>query len=225
MKTLLLTLNNIIVYNSCSMVSSCSDAFSALWILWYRCRVRTEPCLCLAVLTGTKVPLGERCVRERGVSGRRLWTTRDSHQRGRHAGVPALSLPYWGTLTSPRTPSQVLSLRWEAGSLLQDLSMFTEGKGSEVVFGVADYWVSRVTWQPEDQTYHLLGKDPSWKAILSAWRVVVTKIFFFRSNQISLVAFSQGRTSECTSRVYVNTNNSTSVLTQVKILFILIQLM
>lgn len=47
----------------------------------------------VAVSTGTEVPLGERCVGEGGVSRRRLWTTRDSHQRGRHAGVPALSLP------------------------------------------------------------------------------------------------------------------------------------
>ncbi|XP_013869091.1 protein-glucosylgalactosylhydroxylysine glucosidase [Austrofundulus limnaeus] len=44
--------------------------------------------------------------------------------------------------------------------LTEDLSMFTEGKGSKLVFGVADYWVSRVTWQPEDQTYHLLGVMP-----------------------------------------------------------------
>ncbi|XP_017261100.1 protein-glucosylgalactosylhydroxylysine glucosidase isoform X2 [Kryptolebias marmoratus] len=44
--------------------------------------------------------------------------------------------------------------------LTEDVSVFTEGKGSEVVFGVADYWVSRVTWQPEDQSYHLLGVMP-----------------------------------------------------------------
>ncbi len=37
--------------------------------------------------------------------------------------------------------------------------MFTKGQGSEVIYGVADYWVSRVTWSPEDQKYHLLGKD------------------------------------------------------------------
>lgn len=42
---------------------------------------------------------------------------------------------------------------------LQDLSMFTEGKGSEVIYGVADYWVSRASWSPEDQKYHLLGKN------------------------------------------------------------------
>lgn len=68
--------------------------------------------------------------------------------------------------------------------------MFTEGRGSEVVFGVADYWVSRVTWQPEDQTYHLLGKGRRcWEVILPTWHVVVTKILIFIPNQISVVAF------------------------------------
>uniref|UniRef100_UPI003AAA9432 protein-glucosylgalactosylhydroxylysine glucosidase isoform X1 n=2 Tax=Centroberyx gerrardi TaxID=166262 RepID=UPI003AAA9432 len=42
----------------------------------------------------------------------------------------------------------------------QDLSMFTEGRGSEVIWGVADYWVSRATWIPEDQSYHILGVMP-----------------------------------------------------------------
>jgi len=36
--------------------------------------------------------------------------------------------------------------------------MFREGRGSEVIYGVADYWVSRVTWDPQDQEYHLIGK-------------------------------------------------------------------
>ncbi|XP_036962943.1 protein-glucosylgalactosylhydroxylysine glucosidase isoform X1 [Acanthopagrus latus] len=44
--------------------------------------------------------------------------------------------------------------------LTEDLSMFTEGRGSEVIYGVADYWVSRVTWNPEDQKYHLIGVMP-----------------------------------------------------------------
>ncbi|XP_029909518.1 protein-glucosylgalactosylhydroxylysine glucosidase isoform X2 [Myripristis murdjan] len=44
--------------------------------------------------------------------------------------------------------------------LTQDLSMFTKGRGSEVIWGVADYWVSRVTWSPEEQSYHLLGVMP-----------------------------------------------------------------
>uniref|UniRef100_A0A673A999 Protein-glucosylgalactosylhydroxylysine glucosidase n=1 Tax=Sphaeramia orbicularis TaxID=375764 RepID=A0A673A999_9TELE len=44
--------------------------------------------------------------------------------------------------------------------LTEDLSMFREGQGSQVIWGVADYWVSRVTWSPEDQKYHLLGVMP-----------------------------------------------------------------
>ncbi|XP_068170245.1 protein-glucosylgalactosylhydroxylysine glucosidase isoform X2 [Antennarius striatus] len=44
--------------------------------------------------------------------------------------------------------------------LTQDLSMFSTGRGSEVVYGLADYWVSRVTWKPDQQQYHLLGVMP-----------------------------------------------------------------
>ncbi|XP_029378965.1 protein-glucosylgalactosylhydroxylysine glucosidase [Echeneis naucrates] len=44
--------------------------------------------------------------------------------------------------------------------LTEDLSMFREGRGSEVIYGVADYWVSRVSWSPEDQKYHLIGVMP-----------------------------------------------------------------
>ncbi|XP_058502585.1 protein-glucosylgalactosylhydroxylysine glucosidase [Solea solea] len=44
--------------------------------------------------------------------------------------------------------------------LTEDLSMFREGHGSDVIYGVADYWVSRATWKPEDQKYHLLGVMP-----------------------------------------------------------------
>ncbi|XP_063053306.1 protein-glucosylgalactosylhydroxylysine glucosidase [Engraulis encrasicolus] len=44
--------------------------------------------------------------------------------------------------------------------LTQDLSMFREGRGSEVVWGVADYWVSRVTWNPEGRSYHIKGVMP-----------------------------------------------------------------
>ncbi|KAM9854097.1 protein-glucosylgalactosylhydroxylysine glucosidase [Aulostomus maculatus] len=44
--------------------------------------------------------------------------------------------------------------------LTEDVSMFTDGQGSQVIWGVADYWVSRVTWSPEDQRYHLLGVMP-----------------------------------------------------------------
>lgn len=60
------------------------------------------------------------------------------------------------------------------GSFLQDLTMFTDGRGSQLIWGVADYWVSRVTWSPDDQKYHLLGtvlgslsKNMSIRGILS----------------------------------------------------------
>lgn len=36
--------------------------------------------------------------------------------------------------------------------------MFREARGAELVYGVADYWVSRVKWNPEEHKYHLLGK-------------------------------------------------------------------
>ncbi|XP_019712709.1 protein-glucosylgalactosylhydroxylysine glucosidase isoform X3 [Hippocampus comes] len=44
--------------------------------------------------------------------------------------------------------------------LTEDLTMFTDGQGSQLIWGVADYWVSRVTWSPDDQKYHLLGVMP-----------------------------------------------------------------
>ncbi|KAL0968837.1 hypothetical protein UPYG_G00272530 [Umbra pygmaea] len=44
--------------------------------------------------------------------------------------------------------------------LTRDLSLFMEGRGSEVIWGVAEYWVSRVTWRAEDQSYHILGVMP-----------------------------------------------------------------
>lgn len=37
--------------------------------------------------------------------------------------------------------------------------MFQEGCGSEVVWGVADYWVSRVTWSTEEECYHIKGME------------------------------------------------------------------
>lgn len=44
--------------------------------------------------------------------------------------------------------------------LTQDLSMFTDGHGSDVIWGVADYWVSRVTWNSKEENYHILGVMP-----------------------------------------------------------------
>ncbi|XP_072574425.1 protein-glucosylgalactosylhydroxylysine glucosidase isoform X1 [Paramormyrops kingsleyae] len=44
--------------------------------------------------------------------------------------------------------------------LTQDLAMFQEGQGSEVVWGIADYWVSRVTWSAEENCYYINGVMP-----------------------------------------------------------------
>ncbi|NP_001071193.2 protein-glucosylgalactosylhydroxylysine glucosidase isoform X1 [Danio rerio] len=44
--------------------------------------------------------------------------------------------------------------------LTQDLELFRTGRGSEVVWGVADFWVSRVTWDSADQQYHIKGVIP-----------------------------------------------------------------
>ncbi|KAJ8332181.1 hypothetical protein SKAU_G00428310 [Synaphobranchus kaupii] len=38
--------------------------------------------------------------------------------------------------------------------------MFQEGRGSEVVWGVAEYWISRVTWSTEEQCYHIKAVMP-----------------------------------------------------------------
>lgn len=44
--------------------------------------------------------------------------------------------------------------------LTQDLALFREGRGDEVVWGVAEYWVSRVTWNAEEQCYHIKAVMP-----------------------------------------------------------------
>ncbi|KAF5908280.1 Protein-glucosylgalactosylhydroxylysine glucosidase, partial [Clarias magur] len=44
--------------------------------------------------------------------------------------------------------------------LTQDIQLFKEGGASEVLWGIADYWVSRVVWDPDDQHYHLKGVMP-----------------------------------------------------------------
>ncbi|XP_061892002.1 protein-glucosylgalactosylhydroxylysine glucosidase [Entelurus aequoreus] len=44
--------------------------------------------------------------------------------------------------------------------LTEDVSMFTEGRGSQLIWDMADYWVSRVTWSTEEKKYHILGVMP-----------------------------------------------------------------
>ncbi|XP_056657000.1 protein-glucosylgalactosylhydroxylysine glucosidase [Monodelphis domestica] len=42
----------------------------------------------------------------------------------------------------------------------QDMQLFCEAGGWDVVRAVADFWCSRVTWCPEEQNYHLRGVMP-----------------------------------------------------------------
>jgi len=42
----------------------------------------------------------------------------------------------------------------------QDLQLFQEAGGWDVVRGVAEFWCSRVEWSPEEEKYHLKGVMP-----------------------------------------------------------------
>lgn len=55
--------------------------------------------------------------------------------------------------------------------------MFREGGGAELVYGVADYWVSRVKWNPEDQKYHLLGETANTEGVF--WTPTLTLLSTF----------------------------------------------
>uniref|UniRef100_A0A3B5N0B3 Protein-glucosylgalactosylhydroxylysine glucosidase n=1 Tax=Xiphophorus couchianus TaxID=32473 RepID=A0A3B5N0B3_9TELE len=77
--------------------------------------------------------------------------------------------------------------------LTEDLSMFTEGRGSEVIFGVADYWVSRVKWNPDDQKYHLLVMPPDeyyYNVNNSVYTNTVAKLLQFAVELADLVQHS-----------------------------------
>lgn len=41
----------------------------------------------------------------------------------------------------------------------QDLQLFREAGGWDVVKAVAEFWCSRVEWSPGEERYHLRGKD------------------------------------------------------------------
>ncbi|XP_051545366.1 protein-glucosylgalactosylhydroxylysine glucosidase isoform X2 [Myxocyprinus asiaticus] len=70
--------------------------------------------------------------------------------------------------------------------LTQDLEMFKEGRGSEVVWGVADYWVSRVTWDPTDQQYHMKGVIPPDEYYFTVDNSVFTNAVAQRSLRFAL---------------------------------------
>lgn len=40
----------------------------------------------------------------------------------------------------------------------QDLQLFQEAGGWDVVSAVAEFWCSRVEWSPEEEKYHLKGE-------------------------------------------------------------------
>lgn len=40
----------------------------------------------------------------------------------------------------------------------QDVQLFREAGGWDVVRAVAEFWCSRVEWSPEEGTYHLKGE-------------------------------------------------------------------
>lgn len=42
--------------------------------------------------------------------------------------------------------------------LPQDLQLFREAGGWDVVRAVAEFWCSRVEWSPEEEKYHLKGE-------------------------------------------------------------------
>uniref|UniRef100_A0A8B9GM55 Protein-glucosylgalactosylhydroxylysine glucosidase n=1 Tax=Astyanax mexicanus TaxID=7994 RepID=A0A8B9GM55_ASTMX len=70
--------------------------------------------------------------------------------------------------------------------LTRDLDLFKSGRGSEVVWGVADYWVSRVTWNPEDKSYHLKGVMPPDEYYYNVDNSVYTNIVAKNSLQFAV---------------------------------------
>lgn len=100
----------------------------------------------------------------------------------------------WFITPVPSRPLGSCSL----SSVLQDLSLFREGRGAELVYGVADYWVSRVKWNPEDQKYHLLGKS------------VITKRAFLpvSPNQTQIIIYLSPSGVMPPDEFYRNVNNS-----------------
>lgn len=52
-------------------------------------------------------------------------------------------------------------MAWPLSQLLlfpQDVQLFREAGGWDVVRAVAEFWCSRVEWSPEEGTYHLKGE-------------------------------------------------------------------
>lgn len=72
-------------------------------------------------------------------------------------------------MTLGRGPGIAFSALKHSGRLLslvlcpaltpQDLQLFQEAGGWDVVSAVAEFWCSRVEWSSQDKMYHLKGED------------------------------------------------------------------
>lgn len=131
---------------------------------WIICSFIYSYCLLFTVfppvLSGTEVCMGECGDGPGRLSRGHLRRAGAAHQWRRGPGFPAVLLPHTGTDdTHIKTVHMCQQNIIRVSSVTQDLEMFREGRGSEVVWGVADYWVSRVTWDPTEQQYHIKGKQ------------------------------------------------------------------
>ncbi|TRY97056.1 hypothetical protein DNTS_001462 [Danionella cerebrum] len=70
--------------------------------------------------------------------------------------------------------------------LTQDLEVFKEALGSEVIWGIADFWTSRVTWDTADQQYHIKGVMPPDEYYSNVNNSVFTNAVAQRSLQFAL---------------------------------------
>lgn len=57
--------------------------------------------------------------------------------------------------------------------LLQDLQLFQEAGGWDVVSAVAEFWCSRVEWSPDEEKYHLRGEGMGRADVVGAEQMVI----------------------------------------------------
>ncbi|XP_018618768.1 protein-glucosylgalactosylhydroxylysine glucosidase isoform X2 [Scleropages formosus] len=103
----------------------------------------------------------------------RVQTVEGARDNAKQQGYKGLKFPWESAVTGKEMcpediiGQQEIHINGDVGMafqnylyLTQDLSVFKEGRGSKVVWGIADYWVSRVTWSEEEQCYHIRGVIP-----------------------------------------------------------------
>uniref|UniRef100_A0A670HNX9 Protein-glucosylgalactosylhydroxylysine glucosidase n=1 Tax=Podarcis muralis TaxID=64176 RepID=A0A670HNX9_PODMU len=73
----------------------------------------------------------------------------------------------------------------------QDLELFHQAGGWEVVHAVAQYWCSRVVWNPEDQSYHIPGVLPPDEYHCAVDNSVYTNVIAQRSLNFAVDLGSQ----------------------------------